>query len=628
MINNSFFKKYLALTAFITALTAVGPAVSLEVSARVSKSEVQPGERFNFIVSLVSENSIDDPIISFPKDTAPFVLENSWTSSQMSHQFSYPGGAKKEIQNNFYYQFYSDKEGQWTMGPVKVEAGGKAYQTKEILVKVSSSAAPPPPNPPSSLFDLFENESFFPSPFRRRNLPPLSKDHLSLKIKIPSREVYLGEILPVSWNLYYKQGLSRSFVLEDIDVFQPDHFWIEKINESNSLNFTETEIIEGEPYLKAVLAEYVLFPLKTGRLKIKPLNAKLRGQGSFFFGTSSAGSVKLKSSAEQVRVLALPLQGRGEFTGAVGSFLIQSTLNAQEAGQDDILSYKIRFEGQGGIHTIELPKWPQESDFKVYDILESKHFSVEKSWKEYEILLSPKKTGRLQTPAFVWTTFDPSVKSYIRHEIESWNLKVSPHIKKDQEEKKFFKDQKKTPSHQAKQSLKPGGKAQKTITEQALDIYKKHRWTFWLSVYLLFAGGVVFSNRKFFFRRKKNWKQELKKVFQQAEKEQKNNNFKQTGVILLNSLNQALSEVSRVSGREIHEVLQQCPPRLKREMGDDILKLASLLEGLSFSAPDLQRGAGKNDKERGNDKVSRIVNQACTLIEKIYRHAEQKQDYK
>ena len=99
-------------------------------------------------------------------------------------------------------------------------------------------------------------------------------------------------------------------------------------------------------------------------------------------------------------------------------------MGQKNISKNDILSYKIHFKGTGNIQNIQLPKWPEDENFKVYDILESQKFSVQESYKTYEVLLLAKKSGVLPTPTLQWTTFDPDLESYVNHELSSEIINV------------------------------------------------------------------------------------------------------------------------------------------------------------------------------------------------------------
>ena len=362
---------------------------AISVKADVSSKIVGVSQPFNLTVSISSEENVDISAPILPKDMSPFVVQGNSQSTSISHSFSMSGGQTKTIEKRFIYTLVSGKEGQWTISPVSVTVENKVYKTKEIKVEVSKQAPPHSP-PSSSLFNhpllpkIFQDEGEnFPFSFPRNR--PLSEDEFLLEPDKNRKTVYLGQSLPVHWFLYKKNRHSFDVNIQLHENIQPEHFWTEKIRDPSSVQFTNTEKIKGQEYFRALAASYIFFPLKEGELKIPPLKLTLTTAFSGFF--SRKRPIVLTSSPISVKVLSLPQQGRGLFTGAVGRFFVFSEVNQKQILKDDILSYKIRFEGNGNIRMIKLPPWPEDSDFKVYDILESGEFSPKKSYKEYEVLL-------------------------------------------------------------------------------------------------------------------------------------------------------------------------------------------------------------------------------------------------
>lgn len=574
----------------------VFPAYGIEVTSSVSKNPVGLGESFFLKIRIISEESVNISDLKWPQDISPFVIENSSRSSRIFTSFSYPGGGTKEIQNDFQYQLSSEKEGKWTIGSIQVVVDGKFHSTKPVEVTVLSQKPKmqPPPSIPKfpHLFNIFEDQPFFQD--------SLSKENFILKVHTPQRPVYLGEMVFVDWSLYRKQGLSSAIVLEEVNLVQPENFWIEKIHESKFLQFDKIENIEEKPYLKALINSYVLFPLKKGVLKIHPLKIKIRSRGTFHLFSNQGQVVELNSKPAVVRVLPLPKKAKGEFTGAVGSFIIESKVNRKEILKNEILSYKIRFFGQGNVQMIQLPKWPEDSHFKVYDVLESQEFSVQNAWKEYEILLSPKKIGLLKTPLLLWTTFDPSLKGYVNHELPPVSVNVKVPEEEKEESLKFFEKHEKTTDNTKSISIEK--------FKPSFSFYKRHRVLFWVGIYILIISVIFFKNKNNILRRQKNWNKILKDTFQKAREEKNKKNFRQAGVLILNLMDQIWSEVDQNSGRRIEEILKKCPPSLRKDYGEKIQSMIKNLEKICF-AP-----------EKSEIDVEKVISQCEVLIPQILKY--------
>ena len=449
-------------------------AFGAAVTARISKNPVGVGEVFSLTAVVSSDQRLEIEGPEWSKNIGPLIIQGSSRSNKVFSSFSYPGGAKKTIQYEFHYQLFSQKRGKWTIPPLQFIIDQKTYSTEPLSVTVSSKIAPSP-KPPKSVFDFFQDQNFFKDPFfQGRKKDFISPGDLLLKAKVKSRAVYLGEMIFAKWELYRKQTAASALSLEEVNLIQPQNFWVKRIKTLKRLNFDDVENIKGENYLKADLSSYALFPLKTGSLTIHPLKIKVRAQNFFPFSPGYGKMIPLQSRPVSIEVLPLPEESKGEFTGAVGSFIIESSVDRNKILKDEILSYKIRFKGRGNVQMIQLPQWPEKSSFAVYDVLESQEFSIDKAWKEYEILLSPKKTGSLKTPELIWTVFDPSLKSYVSHHLPSHFVEVQTLKGQKQTSQLFFdkEDQKENKQPPEADSSKARFKS----------VFLKYQWPFYIFV--------------------------------------------------------------------------------------------------------------------------------------------------
>ena len=601
------------IVCFILCLGLLSAKVSwaVEIRTRFSKNPVAVHEKFDLIIEVVTKQSVDIVPPELPKTLAPLVLRGSHNSSQVFQSFSMPGGMSKEFKEVFYYSLHSSQEGEWTVDPVSVVVDGKSYKTKEMKVEVSSQVQSSPKSlfrGPFDVFDFFQDPSFPP-----KNLA--LEGAFQLKVFVEKKKVFLGEMMPLRWFLYKKRGVRVPVSVEEFQNIQPENFWMEKLSSSlQNLSFDRTESLQGEVYLKALLDSYALFPLKTGNLMIPSLKMILRmqGLGSFF---SRPRVTELESPAVEIQVLSLPQQGQGNFTGAVGSFLIQSELENRSILKSDILSYKIYFTGQGNVKSIEKPSWPQESDFEVYNILESQKFSLEKSFKTFEILLLPKKTGFLKTPALNLTTFDPHLESYVSHKIPSYSVQVREKeggFPPKESSEKFFTQQEQKNSTIKEPSLKMASSGAKSF-------YQKYAWWIWGILYgFLFLILGWRYGPCFFTKRKKDLGRTLLNACTRAMDMKNQGKYTEAGVILLKVVDHIWKVLTGTSGRDIQVLLEKCPPSVRFELGASIQSLIHKLEFLSF-APD-------SAYEWSEKEVGQIIQECEMLIQRVLKYYRQVQN--
>ena len=581
---------------------------AVTIDTRLSKNPVALNEDFNFIIEIVSKSGDIDNITApeLPKTLPPFFLRGTNTSMQVTQSFNIPGGSSKEVKRTFYYTLYCAREGVWEIDPIVISIAGKEYKTQKVSVKVSSQVQPSPRK--SAKSPLFNQSFGLFDFFRQPQFPSLDMDSehdLHLKVISKKRKIFLGEQLPLQWFLYKKRNSTASFVIDNIQTFQPEGFWLEKSVQPSQLEFKQVEQIQGKSYLKALVAEYVLFPLKTGVLTIDPVqvHVRVRRFPSFFSQTQDQ---TLKSSQLKIQVSSLPQLGKGLFTGAVGSFLIQSELDRKDILQSDILSYKIHFTGTGGVHNIQLPNWPKDSDFEVYNILESQKFSVQKSSKTFEVLLLAKKSGQLKIPSFVWTTFDPQLQSYVSHELSEYTVTVQPVLdsKKKQKEssQQFFsrKDQKVEESHQ------------ESFLKKFSIYYNKYRKFFFVLLSVIFAFVFWKYRRLFLKKRKKNLEKILLTACKRAMGYKNKNQVRRAGVELLGVIDQIWEALTGERGRDVSVLLEKSPPSVRKEFGESLSDLIQKLEFLSFAPEESQKYS--------EEEVEKTIQECEVLVQKVLKY--------
>lgn len=598
----------LKFTLFFILCAGAELSSAVEIRTKLSKNPAAVNEKFDFIIEAAADEPVDITPPELPKTLAPLVLSGSHSSSQVFQSFSMPGGMSKEFKTSFYYSLHCSQEGEFTIDPVSVAVDGKIYKTKEVKVQISSKVQPSPKalfRGPLDVFDFFQSPSFPPK-------TPALKGALQLKAFVEKKKVFLGEMLSLKWFLYKKRDMRLPVSIEEFQTVQPKDFWMEKQNKTpQTLSFNQTENLKGEDYLKALLDSYVLFPLKTGRLVIPALKIKLRmqGFGSFFSRTRLE---ELESQAIEIQVSSLPELGREGFTGAVGSFLIQSELEDRDILKSDLLSYKIHFTGRGGVQSIKQPAWPPDSDFEVYNVLESQNFSFEKSFKTFEFLLLPKKTGNLKTPVLNLAVFDPHLKSYVSHEIPSYSVQVRGKNTPALESSEKFFTQKEQESSAAEAPLPPAA----SIEEKSF--YQKYVHAIWVFLYLAVLAALGWRHRRYFYKKRKiDLGRMLLNACTRAMDMKNQGRYKEAGGILLKMMDSIWMTLTGTRGRSVQVLLEKCPPSVRVELGQNIQNLIHKLEFLSF-APDSAYQWSEKEAEQ-------VIQECEMLIQRVLKYYRQSQ---
>lgn len=178
---------------------------------------------------------------------------------------------------------------------------------------------------------------------------------------------------------------------------------------------------------RVIERKYALFPTQTGELTIgramitTTVGSKDRRYRDPFgvFGDmlGRGEEVVIRSQPITINVKPLPAAGRpDDFTGTIGNFRINATVNKTQTEVSQPVSLTIRISGTGNIKSVAEPLIPESGDFRVYQA--SANESVSKvndaigGTKTYEEVFIPNVPGQLEIPAISFNYFDPAAGRY------------------------------------------------------------------------------------------------------------------------------------------------------------------------------------------------------------------------
>jgi hypothetical protein len=237
-------------------------------------------------------------------------------------------------------------------------------------------------------------------------------EDLFIEARADKSSVYLGEPVVISWWIY-----TQSDILRYRSTSEPKHddFWSEDLFvPSGPLGWDRAEV-KGRSYQAALLLKRALFPLKSGRLTVTPLEAEVTTLQSAFY---PSGSVVRGSRPVVVEVRPLPASGRPEgFEPTnVGRFEIEASVDRDHIKADESLTLKVTVRGEGNIRNVRLRKLDRIAGFRVYEPATSERVEHTsdgvRGERVYTYLLQPELGGDLVLPAVTLAYFDPQERHY------------------------------------------------------------------------------------------------------------------------------------------------------------------------------------------------------------------------
>ncbi len=269
------------------------------------------------------------------------------------------------------------------------------------------------------------------------------------------RSLYEGEGVGVAYYLYTRLPI-QDYAITHRPPFS--EFFAYEVPVRNP-KVQETQIGKHR-YRYVKLYEAVVFPLKSGRLKIPSLKVdaiallpqrvvrRYRSPFADFFGDDpffrqffedfeqmwedyayQQRLLHLKSEPLVLHVLPLPVKGRpADFSGIVGRFSMDVSFDSTRIGPGSAATLKVRLRGEGNIKMVDLSSPDLPAGFEVYPSQASEEYRVSngkvRGWKEFRFLVEARQPGDYQLPPIHWSYFDPTTERYVTLRSDSIRIRV------------------------------------------------------------------------------------------------------------------------------------------------------------------------------------------------------------
>ncbi len=364
----------------------------VKFEAKVSKKKLGVNER----LSVVFEMN-DDGDNFTPPDFNNFTVIGGPNISQ-SRQWV---NGVKSYSKTYTYFLAPKKRGTFTINQATIEIKGEVYKTATIKVEVTAAVdIPKDPNDPNYV----------------------ASENIHLVAEVSNTNPYLNEAITVVYKLYISPKIAADNVNE-IDTPQYNDFWSQSLDRQNEKIVNTT--YNGEDYRYIIYKKAVLYPQKSGKLKIEPLtlNVTLRVPTNRrdIFGSRLMTRVNrtISAGSKTINVKALPETGRPvDFTGAVGDFSLDVTASKKELDATESLQVKVNVKGKGNLKLFKLPKISLPSSLEVYEPEHSEKVRTNLSGMQGSISDSytvvPQFKGKYPIPSISFSYFDLKTKSYKR----------------------------------------------------------------------------------------------------------------------------------------------------------------------------------------------------------------------
>jgi len=478
--------RHYILSIFLLFCISTAFAQDVKVSASVSKSQVATGEVFELTFT------INGNVEKFGQpDLNGFqVVGGPNQSSSMSNI-----NGTTTVSMGLSYDLVAQKVGTYTIGSATVEVGGHQYTSKPIQIKVIKGA---PQQQSSQVSQSGGGDGT--ATGRTSDI----SSNLFIRAVPDKARVYLGEQLTLSYRLYTRVSLVGMQADKMPDL---NGFWSQDVKTQNQNMEWRTEVYKGKQYNVADIKQTILFPQHSGDLIIDPMNMTfvVRQQTQardimeqFFGGGEKDVKYKIVSVPVTIHVKPLPEAGKPEgFTGAVGNFTFDASVDKKELKANEALNYKLKITGSGNIKLLDnlntsFPADFEKYDPKITDTITEKVSGVSGS-RIYNYLVIPRHEGTYTIDPVKFSYFNPATEKYVTLPAKPFQIKVDKGIATGNVTAFTSAD---------KQDVRVLGKDIRYIKTDNLDLHKDGEGFYCSALYyiLLVSGPLLFAGA-FAYRR-------------------------------------------------------------------------------------------------------------------------------
>ena len=315
-------------------------------------------------------------------------IQNSWINGVVSYSKSYS------------YFLSPIKKGSFEIGQASIEVDGKIYKTIPVKVTVTSAIEKPKnPNDPNFIADK----------------------NVHLVAEISNKNPFINEAVLVTYKLYVSQDTGVDNWSE-IESPRYVNFW-SKDFDIKSFN-TQNGTYNGKQYRYATIKKILLYPQKTGKLKIEPITLDLSVRvpsnrvDPFFGGRVSRSVIKRVSAGSfDLEVKSLPLNDKPEdFTGAVGDFNFEIKSNKDELLLNESFQLNMIISGNGNLNLFDDPLVDFPNSFEVYEPEKTSNISSKSNGlngaisKKFTIV--PSSAGQFTISNSKFSFFNPKTRKF------------------------------------------------------------------------------------------------------------------------------------------------------------------------------------------------------------------------
>ena len=250
------------------------------------------------------------------------------------------------------------------------------------------------------------------------------------KLSVPKKEIYVGEILAVEFQIYVREGVANAEnILQSFEQYAGCPVKAEGVSIFKTAHAQRRRMRSGNSVYGVATLVTSLSPVKTGPLTIGSMDVTLtlqlplpnqRSRDPFdpfgMFQQFERRQVALAAEPATLTVLPLPKENvPANFNGAVGNFSMSITAGPTNVAAGDPVTVKVQISGRGTLDSLALPEQNAWREFKTYPPttkLDTTDALGLQGTKTFEQVVVPQSQDIKSLPPVSCSFFDPDQKKY------------------------------------------------------------------------------------------------------------------------------------------------------------------------------------------------------------------------
>ncbi len=415
------FLKY-SFISFIIGIISIQLLQAQVICTAKAPDQVAVGQPFHLTYEL-NERADKLPSISF----AGFTYGGGPSQGSSTSTSIINGKVSSKSSYTYTYTLIPEKEGSFTLPAVAFQVKNQQLMSNSLTIRVVASS---------------QNQQQSQGRQGQTNVQGFNKDDFFIKASVSNSSPYVGEQVIVSYKLYLGPQAYR-YHQQVTSRPTAQGFWTYDLTIPNPETTRREEIIDGKKFLVIDISAMAVYPQKSGKLTISPMESDLlvqvlveqqrRSNDIFdvFFGGSRAQDIELKLSSNVVTINAKELPAANkpyDFSGLVGDFKLNAKLSRDKLNANDATNLSVTISGNGNLQYIEPLNFNFPADIAVHDPETKDNINTSPSGvsgsRTFEYVLIPRLEGDYVIPSTNFVYFDKRKGMYVTLQTPEFELSV------------------------------------------------------------------------------------------------------------------------------------------------------------------------------------------------------------